>query len=67
LSIAGAMLGVAALVAFGEADLYRDSLRLVCTWALANTCSSFLLGVPTLRVLTPLWEEADLLVRGPWR
>jgi hypothetical protein len=63
----GAVLGVSALVLFGEADLLRDSPRLACTWALANTFSSVLLGIPTLRVLTPLWEEADLLVRDHWR
>lgn len=66
-SAVGAVLGVAALVAFGEADLLRDCPRLASTWALANTFSSVLLGIPTLRVLTPLWEEADLLVRDHWR
>lgn len=63
----GAVLGGAALVLFGEAELLRDFPRLACTWALANTFSSVLLGIPTLRVLTPLWEEADLLVRDRWR
>jgi hypothetical protein len=66
-SAVGAVLGGAALVLSGEADLFRDFPRLACTWALANTYSSVLLGIPTLRVLTPLWEEAELLVRGYWR
>lgn len=66
-SVVGAVLGVAALVLVGDVDLLRDSPRLVGTWALANTFSSMLLGIPTLRVLTPLWEEAALLVRGLWR
>ncbi|PTL84835.1 hypothetical protein [Vitiosangium sp. GDMCC 1.1324] len=65
-SAMGALLGVTALVLSGEADFLRDFPRLASVWALANTFSSLLLGVPTLRVLTPLWEDADLLVRGYW-
>lgn len=65
-SIAGAILGVTALVLAGEADLFRDFPRLAGVWALANTFSSLLLGVPTLWVLTPLWEDAELLVRRCW-
>lgn len=66
-SAVGALLGGTALVLFGEADFHLDFPRLVITWALANTFSSIFLGVPALRVLTPLWEEADLLVREHWR
>jgi hypothetical protein len=65
-STVGAVLGVAALGAFGEVDFLREFPRLAGTWAMSNTLAALLLGVPTLRVLTPLWEEADLLVRDRW-
>lgn len=64
--LCGGLVGAASLVLFGEAD-WDQYFNLAWSWARPNILVSFLLGVPALRVLTPIWREYDLLVRGYWR
>ncbi len=65
-SLAGALLGVGALAAFGEVRSGTDFWYLTWNWALANSLGSIVLGWPMLKVLTPIWREAGLLVQGYW-
>lgn len=62
----GGLVGAASLVLFGEAD-WGHYFNLAWSWARSNILVSFLLGVPALRVLTPIWREYHLLVKGYWR
>lgn len=65
-SLAGAVLGGAALAAFGEVKGATDFFYLTWTWALANSLGSLVLGWPMLKVMTPILREADLLIQGYW-
>lgn len=65
-SVAGALLGVGALAAFGEVHSPADFIYLASSWAVANSLVSLVLGWPMLKVLTPIWREAGLLIQGYW-
>jgi len=62
---AGASLGALAVVLFGEAGWSSYPL-LVLKWSLPHVLVSLLIGIPTLRVLTPLWRDMGCLVSGAW-
>jgi PAS domain S-box-containing protein len=64
-SAAGALLGVAAVVMFGE-DSWGAFPWLFLKWAVPHAIVSAVIGIPVLRIFTPLWRDLGLLVVGWW-
>jgi signal transduction histidine kinase len=64
-SLVGAILGSAAVVLMGEATV-SEYPRLIWLWALGHIVVSPIVGIPALRVFTPLWRDLGVLVTGWW-
>jgi PAS domain S-box-containing protein len=62
---AGGLVGSIAVILFGDAT-WDDYFRLAVQWSLPNMAVSLLIGTPIVRVLTPLWRDLGVLVKGWW-
>ena len=52
----GALLGAFAVVLFGE-EGWSAYPSLVWKWAVPHTLVSTLIGIPVMRIFTPLWRD----------
>jgi PAS domain S-box-containing protein len=62
---AGGLIGSLAVILFGQAH-WNEYLPIAVKWAVPDMVVSFLIGVPIMRELTPLWRNLGMLVKDWW-
>jgi PAS domain S-box-containing protein len=61
----GAIIGAAAVVLFGQAS-WSTYPSLVWKWAAPHYVVAIVIGIPVMRIFTPLWRDLGATVSGWW-